>query len=158
MRLMYLGANMKTNLNSLAMTQIERRLDSLREIKGKTIVSNGWIKFIRKAMGLSSTDLAKLSNLSPRTVTQAERREIEGKISLSTLKKMAEAMECELVYSLVPKASVRDTIKNKAKAKAIKRLKEAGLHMKLEAQEAESNIQDQIEVLTQKLIDNGDVW
>jgi len=149
---------MKTKLNGLAMTQIERRLDSLREIKGKSIVPNGWIKFIRKAMGLSSTDLARLSNLSPRTVTQAERREVEGKVSISTLKKMAEAMECDLVYSFVPRKSVRDTIKSKAKEKAIKRLEEAGLHMKLEDQNAENNIQDQIEVLAQKFIDSGDVW
>jgi len=149
---------MKTKLNGLAMTQIERRLDSLREIKGKSIVPNGWIKFIRKAMGLSSTDLAKLADLSPRTVTQAERREVEGKVSISTLKKMAEAMECDLVYSFVPRKSVRDTIKSKAKEKAIKRLEEAGLHMKLEDQNAENNIQDQIEVLAQKFIDSGDVW
>jgi predicted DNA-binding mobile mystery protein A len=149
---------MKSDLSDLAMAQIERRLTSIREVKAKTIVPNGWIKFIRKAMGLSSTDLAKLSNLSPRTVTQAERREVDGKVTLSTLKKMAEAMECDLVYSLVPKKSVKDTIKNKAREKAIKRLEEAGLHMKIEGQEAENNIQDQIEALAQKFIDNGDVW
>ena len=44
------------------------------------------------------------------------------------------------------------------KIKAIKRLEEAGLHMSLEDQEADSNISEQVEVLAQKFIDNGDVW
>lgn len=146
------------NLNSLTMTQIERRLVSLREIKSLSLAPEGWIKFIRNAMGLSGSDLAKLCGLSQKTISQAEKREVDGKINLSTLIKMADAMECDLVYSLVPRKSIKETVINKAKEKAIKRLKEAGLHMDLEDQKAESNIKDQVEALAQKFIDSGDVW
>jgi predicted DNA-binding mobile mystery protein A len=149
---------MKTNLSNLSMIQVERRLESLRAIREQTTVSSGWIKFIRKALGQSSSDLARICGLSPRTITQAERREVEGKISLSTLKKMAEAMDCDLIYSLVPRKSIKETIEIKAREKAIIRLKEAGLHMKLEDQKADSNIHDQIEALALKFIENGDVW
>jgi hypothetical protein len=71
---------------------------------------------------------------------------------------MAEAMECDLIYSLVPRKSIKETIEIKAREKAIIRLKEAGLHMKLEDQKADSNVQDQIEALALKFIENGDVW
>ncbi|MBT3984303.1 MAG: mobile mystery protein A [Bacteriovoracaceae bacterium] len=149
---------MKINLNSLTQSQIERRLDSIRETKGKTVVSKGWIQYIRKAMGLTIEELAKLTGLSARTVAQAQSREVEGKITLSTLKKMADAMECDLVYSLIPKKSVTETIKNKAREKARKRLAEAGLHMKLEDQGVEGAMEERVERLALKLIENGDVW
>lgn len=149
---------MKVDLNSLAHTQIDKRLDTLREMKSKSSVAHGWIKYIRKAMGMTLNDLGELTGLSGRTIAQAEKREVEGKVTLATLKKMAEAMECELVYALIPKKSVKETIENKARAKAIERLNEAGLHMKLEAQDVTGDLNERVERLARKLIANGDVW
>jgi predicted DNA-binding mobile mystery protein A len=63
----------------------------------------GWIRHTRQSLGLKVKDLAQLTGLSPQTVTETEQREKEGKITLRSLHKMAEAMGCELVYSFVPK-------------------------------------------------------
>jgi predicted DNA-binding mobile mystery protein A len=150
--------SMKVDLNSLAYAQIDKRLDAIREIKNKSSVTNGWIKYIRRAMGMTLNELGELTGLSARTIAQAEKREVEGKVTLGTLKKMAKAMECDLVYSLVPKKSVKQTIQDKARDKAIERLNEAGLHMKLEAQEVSGDFKDRVERLANKLIANGDVW
>ena len=149
---------MKIYLDSLAMSQIDRRLNHLRSVQKHSLVSGGWIKYIRKALGLTLAELSKLIGLSPVTISQAEKREVEGKVTLTTLRKFANAMDCDLVYSFVPKKSVAETIKFKAREKAIIRLKEAGLHMKLEDQKVEGNWEERIERLANELIKSGDVW
>jgi predicted DNA-binding mobile mystery protein A len=149
---------MKINLNSLALKQVENRVESIKSIAPKTKLRTGWIRFMRKAMGLTSAELANIVGISSKTVIQSEQREMEGKVTIATLKKMAEAMECEVIYAFVPKSTIRDTIISNARKKAIRRLSEAGLHMKLENQNPDKSIEDQIEALTYKLIEEGKVW
>lgn len=113
---------------------------------------------MRNALGLTLAELAKLVSISPVTLAQAERREIEGKVSLSTLRKIAEAMECELIYSFVPKKDMKTLIHDKAFEKAAKTLGIADLHMKLENQKVEGDELERIERLAKKFIEKGDIW
>lgn len=145
-------------LNSTAFAQVTRRIESLRSIKEKASVREGWIKYMRTALGLTLSDLAKLASLSIASVAQAERRETEGQVSLSTLKKMADAMECELVYAFVPKKDLNTMIHDKAFDKARKTLNLADLHMKLEDQKVTGDEKERIERLAKKFIEKGDIW
>jgi predicted DNA-binding mobile mystery protein A len=145
-------------LNETTLTQIDRRLESLRQTKDKATVRGGWIKFMRQALGLTLQDLAALLSLTPANIAQAQRREVEGKVSLSTLKKMAEAMDCDLVYSFVPKKDIRTFINDKAMKKARKILTNAHLHMKLEDQKVEGNEEERVARLARKFIEKGDIW
>jgi predicted DNA-binding mobile mystery protein A len=144
--------------NELTLNQIDRRFESLRAMKEKSQVREGWIKFMRNALGMTINDLAKLLSLSRMRVMQAERGEIEGKLTIATLKKMAEAMDCELVYSFVPKKDIRTTIHDKAVEKATGIINSAELHMKLEDQNVSGNKKERIERLAKKLLDSGDIW
>lgn len=145
-------------LNDTALSQINRRLEALRGLREKAKVREGWIKFMRVALGLTLSDLAKLTSLSTATVAQAERREVEGQVTLSTLNKMAEAMECELVYAFIPKKDLPTLIHDKAFEKARKTLGIADLHMKLEDQKVEGDEIERIERLAKKFIEKGDIW
>lgn len=145
-------------INELSLSQFERRFETLRSLKDKTKVREGWIKYMRGALGLTLNDLAKLVSLSRISVAQVERREIDGKVTIATLKKMAEAMECEFVYSFVPKKELKSLIRDQAIAKATKLLDVADLHMKLEMQKVESDRSERIERLAQALIEKGDIW
>lgn len=145
-------------LNATAFAQIQRRLEELRAVKDKTIIREGWIQYMRTALGLTLSELGKLAGVSTASVAQAERREVEGQVSLTTLKKMAEAMECELVYAFVPKKDMKTLIHDKAFEKAQKTLGLADLHMKLENQKVEGNERERIERLAQKFIEKGDIW
>lgn len=149
---------MNANFNDINFTQINKRLEDLRRFKDKSVVRGGWIKFMRKALGLSTAILSKLSETSAAAIGQAERREEEGKISILTLRKYAEAMDCELVYYFAPKEDLQTMIKNKAYKKARESLIVADLHMKLEDQKDHGDINEQIERLALKLIDKGDIW
>jgi predicted DNA-binding mobile mystery protein A len=145
-------------LNETAFSQINRRIESIRLLRDKTTVREGWIKYIRTALGLTLSELAKLTSLSTASVAQAERRECEGQVTLSTLKKMAEAMDCELVYAFVPKKDLKTMIHDKAFEKARKVLNLADLHMKLENQKVDGDENERIERLAKKLIEKGDIW
>jgi predicted DNA-binding mobile mystery protein A len=145
-------------LNETAFNQISRRIEGIRSLKDKTSVREGWIKYMRTALGLTLEELAKLLSLTKASVAQAERREVGGEVSMSTLKKMAEAMDCDLVYAFVPRKDMKTFIHDKAYEKARKALGTADLHMKLENQKVEGDENERIERLAKKFIEKGDIW
>lgn len=145
-------------LNETALNQVNRRLEALRDVKDKALVRNGWINYMRTALGLTLSELGSLVSLSTASVAQAERREADGQVSLSTLKKMAEAMDCELIYAFVPKKDIKTMVHDQAFEKARKTLGIADLHMKLEDQKVEGNEEERIERLAKKFIEKGDIW
>ncbi len=69
--------------------------------------SQGWLKGARKALFLSTGEVAKKMSISRAAYSALETREVEGTISLNSLKKAAEALDCELVYAIRPKNRVR---------------------------------------------------
>lgn len=149
---------MKNHFDEVSMAQVSRRIEELRKSKDVASVRSGWISYMRKALGLTLNELAKIVGLSLPTVAQAEKREVEGKITIATLRKLAEAMECDLVYSFVPKKELKTFIHDKAREKATKSLMDADLHMKLENQKVDGAMEERIERLARKLIERGDIW
>lgn len=147
-----------TFLNETSLSQIDRRIEALRTTKELASIRGGWIKYMRQALGLTLQDLAKKVALTPANIAQAEKREVEEKVSIVTLKKLAEAMECELVYFFVPKKDIRSFIHDKAVEKARKTLGIADLHMRLEEQIVLGDDNDRVERLARKFIDKGDIW
>lgn len=147
-----------TFLNETTFAQINRRLESIRAVKEKAAVREGWIKYMRNAFGLTIAELAKLLSIAPVTLAKTEKREIEGHVTLATLKRIAEAMDCELVYGFVPKKEMKTLIHEKAFEKARKTLGIADLHMKLEDQKVQGDEMERIERLAKKFIEKGDIW
>src|SRR3989338_3414034 len=96
---------MKRN-DSLAIAQANRRLKTLRGVISDATVRPGWISYMRRSLNMTLKQLAGRTGLSLPTVAQAERGEAAGRSTLGTLKKMAHAMECELIYAFVPKADI----------------------------------------------------
>jgi len=62
-----------------------------------------WIPILRRALGLSHRTLAEKLDISPSGVLQLEHREEAGNVTLNTLREYASAIDCELVYAIVPK-------------------------------------------------------
>jgi len=144
--------------DKLAMKQIERRLENLRSIAKDTNVRTGWIAYMRQAMSMTLSSLAKATGLSPATVQQIEKREKAGKVTIETMKKIAAAMECEFVYALIPKQALGDFLKKKATAKATRIIREADVHMTLEDQRVSEDIKERIDRIAEDLLAKGDIW
>jgi predicted DNA-binding mobile mystery protein A len=64
---------------------------------------DGWIRTMRQARGISLRQLGTKLGIKGNSVHVAERREMEGGISLYQLRRIAQALECDLFYAFVPR-------------------------------------------------------
>jgi predicted DNA-binding mobile mystery protein A len=90
----------------------------------------GWLRAMRHAIGLSLTEPAQRLDVTKRNVVGLEQSEQEGRILLETLERTAEAMDCMLVYALVPREGTleemrlrREEEKERERAERAARLK-----------------------------------
>ena|SRR6185369_5815153 len=139
--------------NLLALKQIERRFEN-----SNWSSQAGWIRQMRHALGMTLSKLGTNCGVSTSTIAQAEHRESEGKVTLETLRRAAEAMNCEFTYAFVPKSSMSEFVHRRAYEKAKRILQKADLHMSLEDQKVVGDIEERIERLAKKLVDEGKVW
>ena len=145
-------------MDSLGKAQASRRIERIRHALEDAQVKPGWIHYVRNALGMKAKDLARRAGISPQTLTEIEQREGEGRITLTTLKKMATAMDCELVYALIPKKELITLIQEQAQAKASVILRKADTHMTLEDQKVQIDEEERVNRLAKELIEKGDVW
>ena len=84
---------------------------------------------------MSGVQLAARLGTNKQRVSRIEQDEPRGALTLSTLRRVAAALDCRLVYSLVPNESLDATIRAQAKRLARKRLARSNQMMRLEMQE-----------------------
>ncbi len=83
---------------------------------------------------MSALQLGTRLGVKPQSIADLERSEAHGTIQLKTLRKAAESLDCTLVYALVPKSSLKDTVQTRAREIAYKELVRIEHTMDLEAQ------------------------
>ena len=83
---------------------------------------------------MSGRHLASRLGVSKMRVADMERAEVTGATSLKTLRRAAEAMDCVLVYALVPKTSLKETLQKQTRQKARQDTARAAHTMALEDQ------------------------
>jgi predicted DNA-binding mobile mystery protein A len=98
---------------TLALSQQEKALAPWRELPRQQ-PPGGWLRAIRNALGMTTRQLAKLAGVSQAAVADAERTEARGDITLATLRRYANAMDCDLLYALVPRRPLEDVIEERA--------------------------------------------
>ena len=116
---------------------------------------------MRTALGMSSPQLATRLGVSKSQASQMERMEMEDRITLKQLRRVAETLNSDLVYALVPRKPVESMICDRAKQKAKNLVNKTDVQMKLEAQQLSSEqLQRQIELETERLIKElpRDLW
>lgn len=125
---------MRNSRQWLVLQQLD---ESLARFEGLKTVrpQRGWIRAIREALGMSGRQFAARLGVSPPRVTVLEREEIVDGISLKTLRQAAEALDCELVYALVPRFSLQQTVRQQAEKVAAAQLERVSHSMALEAQQ-----------------------
>ena len=111
------------------------QLDARKEV-GTNLEAppTGWIRSVRTALGMSAAQLAKRLGVSQQSVTNLERNERRGAVSINTLSKVAESLDCELVVEFRPKTTLEDTLHRQAITKASAERDQVLHTMRLEAQ------------------------
>jgi len=120
----------------------------------------GWIYTIRSSLSITLDRLAKKLNVSTPAVMQFERNEVDENISLKTLKKVAQALDCQLYYSFIPKdRSLSRILEKQAYKKAAMIVKNVHDSMSLEQQEVKNQKQS-VDVLAKELLENynSKIW
>ena len=142
----------------LARKNLDRRFATLPRQDHWTRPSKGWIRAIRDALGMSGVQLAARMKVRPQTVEALEKSEASGSVQLSTLRRAAQALDCTLVYALVPNSSLEQAVKARARKIALSDLARVAHTMKLEAQETgRAGIEERIEEYIRSLKDR-DLW
>ena len=125
---------MKKEIRGRARKRLDERLTALEPASRFAVPPRGWIRAIRDALGMSGSQLGQRIGITAQSVQNLEASEANGTVQLNTLRKAAEAMNCVLVYALIPKTSLEATVQERERAIASDALRRASHSMALEDQ------------------------
>ena len=129
--------------------------------RGISVPKEGWIRTVRKALGMSGAQLARRLGVTRALVSNTERAELSGSVTIKAMQQMAGAMDCQFVYAIVPTATVEDMISERAREKALAVVERTNKHMALEAQTlSKEQIDFEVRRLQQELLSGlpSDLW
>jgi predicted DNA-binding mobile mystery protein A len=72
--------------------------------------------------------------LSQQAISRIEQDELVGSVTVKTLQRVAQSLDCVFVYGFVPRSSLESTIRQQAQRVAVKRLGKVAQTMALEDQ------------------------
>ena len=121
---------------------------------------DGWLKAVRGALGLTAAQLARRMKTQPSDVLHLERREVLKSATLASLDKAARAMNCRLVWAIVPDKpndSLTAIVEKRAHRVADQLSRSVDQTMKLESQGLSPELSKrQADNLAEDLLRNGD--
>lgn len=144
-------------MRSAIRATVDEEIRATRALASVPVPPGGWLRTIQYALGLSLADVARRLGVTAPAVSQAQRSEAEGSIQLSTLRRMAEAMDCTLVYALIPRVPLEEAVWERARERAREELGRVSRTMALEAQDVRFS-DDRVDELARRLIDRSGLW
>ena len=96
---------------ALARLRPDARLRPIAELRAAMAAPRGgWLRAVRKALGMSTEDVAVRLGVTRSSVARMETSEQRDTIQLDTLRRIAQAMDCELAYVLIPRTSLKHSV------------------------------------------------
>ena len=114
--------------------QLDKKLALLKDLASTGMPSQGWIRVIREALGLSAAQLGKKTGIDQSRVSRLENAEKDGDLKLSSLHKIAKGLNMKFVYGFVPEGTLEAMVRDQAKRIALRRLETLDTTMRLEQQ------------------------
>jgi predicted DNA-binding mobile mystery protein A len=152
---------MRAAATAAANAHRKKRIDAAIPYAGSFEVPDvGWIKSVRLSLGMPSSHLAAINNVSSAAISKTEKAELRGGVTINQMEKLAQSMGCHFVYGIVPYGSIDEIRENQARAKAISILKQEAASETI----GETTITETHQVLLDDLIKellkstNGDLW
>ena len=141
--------------------QLDSKLSTLKGFTAQGLKSIGWIKTIREALGMTSTNLASRVGVNQSRIIHMEKAESDGNIKISTMEKIADALDMDFVYGFVPRTSLNEMVRQQAKKIALHKMERLDNTMRLELQELSSEEKERAltDMIDRILIDGPkDFW
>jgi len=128
---------MKNEFRDLRLSQLARSLSAFTTAKQESRPQRGWLRAIREGLGLTLDHVGKQLGQSRRRILEFEDAEARDRITLHSLRRVAAAMDCELVYAIVPKSgTIAELAERRARAEAEEDVRDVEHTMALENQAA----------------------
>lgn len=146
---------MKTEYRDLRLKQLATSLAAFEEAKRIARPQRGWLRAVREALGLTLGQVGQTAHTAHQRIVTFEKAEENDRITLRSLRRVAEAMGCELVYAIVPKSgSIQELAEKRARDTATKRVLSVRRTMALEDQ-ASGDVKDLIDKETKRILEKS---
>lgn len=122
-------------MNKTLLHRISAKMHSLGEAPKwlhEKLSASEQIRLIREALGMTQKQLGERTEMGQSAIAQIESK--NGDMQISTLQKIARALECELIVRLVPKKEITQLLDQKSEAAARKLLSISTANTALELQ------------------------
>jgi len=119
------------DIQSLQLTQVDR---AVNHVSFSPRPPSGWVQAIRTALGMTTRQLAARVGVGQSTLVALEKSEAHDKITLQSLRRIADALDCDLQYTLVPRSSLKRRVEERAEFVARNRVTRIWHSMLLEDQ------------------------
>jgi predicted DNA-binding mobile mystery protein A len=136
----------------LRLQQLSRSQSVFQAAQDEARPQHGWLRAIREALGMSIAQVAQRMGVTRVRILEFEKAEEDNRITLGSLKRVAEAMNCKLVYAVVPKSgTITELAERQAREEASKRVLSVEHNMALENQ-APGDVNQLIEEETKRIL------
>lgn len=143
---------MKNDFRNLRLRQLARSLAAFEAAKQQLRPPRGWLRAIREGLALTLEEVGKNLGSPRQRVKDFENAEANDRITLRSLRRVAAAMDCELIYAIVPQSgSILDLAERDARKQATEDVLDVEQTMTLENQ-APGNIASLIDEETRRRI------
>ncbi len=139
--------------------RLDQRFASMKPESHYRPPPKGWIRAIRDALGMSGAQLGRRMGVKAQSVADIEKSEASGAIQLKTLRRAAEALDCAVVYALIPRSSLKNMVEGRARELARRKIIGVAHTMDLEAQGlSREEREEQIESYIHDHLRERDLW
>ena len=105
----------KARLAAQSRASLDERFKEFGAVSRYTAPVRGWAKAVREALGMTTAQLAKRLGVKQPSVVAIEQSEAKGTVELATLRRVAEALDCTLVYAFVPNKPLEAMVRDRAR-------------------------------------------
>jgi predicted DNA-binding mobile mystery protein A len=152
---------MDSRMRQLRLEQVQASVAAYLDLTNRRPPARGWLKAIRESLGLTERQQADRLGITGSTLHKSESAEAEERITLGQLRKLAEGLDCELVYALVPRKPLTQVVEDRARSIALQEVSGVAHTMSLEDQRpATDRLRKQVEQRTAELLRGrwSDLW
>lgn len=150
---------MKIDARQRARKRLDERLRAMQPAESFRAPPKGWVRALRDALGMTGAQLGARMGIRPQTLVTIEKSEASGTIQLNTLRRAAEALDCTLVYALVPNTSLDAAVDERARKIAKRALQRVAHTMRLEAQETDdTDLESRVRAYIRDQLSERDLW
>lgn len=105
---------MNNQFRDLQLQQMDALLSSWQSAQLCARPKSGWVRAVRETLGISASAFARRLGISHAGVRKLENAEASDAMTLATLRKLAQALDCEVKYALVPRTSLKQQLQERA--------------------------------------------